>query len=112
MKKSRNKKPAVRVILVAAPPKEAKALGERLVRERLAACANLVPKVLSFYWWQGKLQRNAETLIILKTPPQNVPRLLKRVRELHSYTVPEFLALPVDAANQAYVEWANRESRP
>ena len=111
MKANKNRKPAVRVILATAPPKEAAALARTLVRERLAACANLVPHVFSFYWWKGKLNLDAETLLIFKAPPRNIPRLLKRLKQLHSYTVPEFLALPVAAANPDYVKWANAESR-
>jgi periplasmic divalent cation tolerance protein len=96
---------AVRVILVTAPEKEAERLARKLVEERLAACANLVPQVTSLYWWEGKLNRDGETLIILKTAPRLVTKLLKRMKELHSYQVPEFLALPVLEANPDYAQW-------
>jgi periplasmic divalent cation tolerance protein len=105
-------KPAdVRVVFVTAPEKEAEPLARKLVEERLAACANLVPGLTSLYWWEGKLNRDPETLIIFKTPPRNVPALLKRLKQLHSYTVPEFLALPVLEANGDYVAWANDVSK-
>jgi len=98
---------AVRVILVTAPEKEAERLARKLVEERLAACANLVPHVTSLYWWEGKLNRDGETLIVLKTAPRLVTRLLKRMKELHSYQVPEFLALPVLEANPDYAKWVH-----
>ncbi|MCY3022734.1 MAG: divalent-cation tolerance protein CutA [Planctomycetota bacterium] len=104
-KKKAKTLPAVRVILVTAPPKEAERIARQLVAERLAACANLVPGLTSLYWWEGKLNRDAETLVILKTLPRHVPRLLKRLKALHSYQVPEFLALPVVAANADYARW-------
>jgi periplasmic divalent cation tolerance protein len=103
--------PDVRVVLVTAPPQEAENLAKQVVEERLAACANLLPGVVSFYWWQGKLNRDPETLIIFKTRRALVQKLLKRVKALHSYTVPEFLALPVRAANPEYARWVRDETR-
>src|SRR5262245_22944651 len=107
----RRKADGLRVILVTAPRREAEPLARKLVAERLAACANLLPGVTSLYWWKGKLERSAETLIVLKTPARNVRRLLKRVKALHSYTVPEFLALGVLEANPDYAKWARTETR-
>ena len=95
------------MILVTAPEKEAERLARKLVEERLAACANLVPQVTSLYWWEGKLNRDGETLIVLKTAPRLVTKLLKRMKELHSYQVPEFLALPVLEANPDYAKWVH-----
>lgn len=99
----------VRVVFVTAPPREAERIARTLVEERLAACANLVPHVTSLYWWDGKLNRDVETLIILKTPPRRVAKLLQRVKALHGYQVPEFLALPVVEANPAYARWVHQE---
>ncbi|MGD0094126.1 MAG: divalent-cation tolerance protein CutA [Planctomycetota bacterium] len=102
--------PPVRAILVTAPAKEAERLARTLVEERLAACANLLPGVTSFYWWAGKLNRDPETLIVFKTAPRRVPKLLQRLKELHSYEVPEFLALPVREANPDYALWVHAET--
>lgn len=93
------------MVLVTAPEKDAERLARALVEERLAACANLAPKVISFYWWEGKLNRDGETLIIFKTARRLVPKLLARMKELHTYQVPEFLALPVREANPDYARW-------
>lgn len=96
----------VRVALVTAPDE---ATAERLVRtlveEGLAACGNIVPGVTSIYVWGGRLERSNEVLIILKTAEAHVPRLTRRVPELHPYEVPEVLVLPVVAGHHAYLDW-------
>src|SRR5688500_17861170 len=89
----------------------AETLGDALVRERLAACANILPGVTAVFWWQGELQRAEETLVVLKTPSARVDALVARARELHPYDVPELLALPVEAGLPAYLEWVGREAR-
>ena len=101
-----------RVIFVTAPAREAEPLARTLVAERLAACANLIPGVRSLYWWRGKLETSGETLLILKAPPRNVKRLMRRVTELHSYEVPEVVVLPVRDALRAYAAWVREEARP
>ncbi|MFH0937711.1 MAG: divalent-cation tolerance protein CutA [Planctomycetota bacterium] len=108
----RKKELPLRVIFVTAPPKEAKRIARQLVAERHVACANLIPGLTSFYWWDGKLNCDRETLIVMKTPPRNIPALLKRLKQLHSYAVPEFIALPVLEANPDYVNWVNKETLP
>jgi len=99
-----------RVILVTAPRKEAERLARRLLEERLVACANLVRDVRSLYWWQGRLGKATETLLILKAPRRNVERLIRRVKELHPYEVPEIVALPVEKAYRPYAEWVEKET--
>ena len=95
----------VRVVFVTAPPAEAETLARKLLEERLVACANLLPGVTSLYWWEGKIQRDGEILIVMKTTKKNVAKLLRRVKELHSYKVPEFLTLNVREGNPDYVKW-------
>jgi periplasmic divalent cation tolerance protein len=102
----------VRVVLMTAPDRAtAEKLGEALVRERLAACANVLPGVTSLFWWEGELQRAEEALVVLKTPAEQVDALLARAVELHPYEVPELLALPVEAGLPAYLDWVGREAR-
>jgi periplasmic divalent cation tolerance protein len=102
--------PDVRVVLVTAPEKDAEKIATTLLEERLIACANLLP-VRSLYWWQEKIQRETETLLISKAPVQSMPNLLRRLKELHSYEVPEFLALGVLEANPDYRAWVRKETR-
>jgi len=89
----------------------AERVGEALVRERLAACANVLPGITSLFWWGGELQRAEEALVVLKTPAERVEALFARAVELHPYEVPELLALPVEAGLPAYLEWVGREAR-
>jgi len=104
----------LRIVIVTAPEAEAEGLARKLLEERLIACANLVKGVHSLYWWEGKIESGAETMLVLKTPASKVDELLQRVRALHSYTVPEFLALAIQESNPAYAAWvvSETESHP
>lgn len=83
----------------------AETIGRTLVEERLAACANIIPGLTSVYRWQGKICRDQEVLALLKTRRSCFPRLASRVRELHPYTVPAIVALPVALGSPAYLAW-------
>jgi periplasmic divalent cation tolerance protein len=105
--------PPARIILTTtANPEEAARLGRALVEERLAACATLIPAVQSIYRWQGKVESATETLLLLKTGPDQLTALEVRLHELHSYETPEFLVLTVDAASQPYLDWLQASLRP
>jgi periplasmic divalent cation tolerance protein len=94
------------VVYVTAPSKkEADRISEVLVAERLAACVSVVPEVWSRYWWQGHLESSRELLLVIKTLPSRYKALERRIRQLHSYEVPEILALPVVKGNPAYLFW-------
>jgi periplasmic divalent cation tolerance protein len=94
------------VVLCTAPDAPtASRLAETLVAERLAACANLLPAVQSVYRWEGKVERAAEVLLIIKTTAAHYPALEARLRELHPYEVPEIIALPITAGSAPYLRW-------
>jgi len=95
---------AVVVLITAPSAEEAERLGRALLDERLAACVNTAP-VRSAYWWQGRIEEAAEVLLVVKTLDRLVEPLVARVRALHSYTVPEVVALPVLAGNPDYLRW-------
>jgi len=103
--------PARIVLTTAANPEEAGRLGRTLVEERLAACATLVPGVQSIYHWKGQVESATETLVLLKTGPDQLAALEARLRELHSYETPEFLVLGVEAASQHYLDWLQASLR-
>jgi len=84
---------------------EANKLGRTLVEERLVACATLLPAVQSIYWWEGQIQSAPETMVLLKTSAEKLEALEKRLRELHSYRVPEFLVVPVEHGSATYMQW-------
>lgn len=98
--------PPVRLVLTTtANPEEAARLGRTLVEEQLAACATLIPAVQSIYRWKGEIESSDETLLLLKTDPDQLAALEARLHELHSYETPEFVVLKVDAASQPYLDW-------
>ena len=97
--------PARLVLTTTANPNEAGRLGRILVEEHLAACATLVPAVQSIYRWQGQVESSSETLLLLKTGPDQLAALDARLHQLHSYETPEFLVLAVDAASKPYLDW-------
>ncbi len=97
-------------VLVTAPDMEvAETLGTRLVEEGRAACANLLPGVVSLYRWEGALQRDDEVLLILKSTLPAAEALRERVVELHPYEVPEVLVLPVGGGHPPYLAWVQNQ---
>jgi len=98
------------VLMTAGSAEEATQLARTLVSERLAACVNIVGPIRSIYRWQGKVEDNSEHLLIAKTCADLVSRLAERVKALHSYQVPEVLALPVLYGWPPYLEWLGQET--
>ncbi|MGH7831897.1 MAG: divalent-cation tolerance protein CutA [Candidatus Binatia bacterium] len=88
---------------------EGERLAHTLVEERLAACVNRVGPVRSVYRWQGKVEQSDEELLIIKTKRELFERLQTRVQELHSYSVPEILALPVLQGSEPYLKWLGQQ---
>jgi periplasmic divalent cation tolerance protein len=100
------------VVLVTAPDlKTARALAKAALKEKLAACANIIPKLESHYWWQGKLESNVESLVIFKTSSSSLARLEKTILAHHPYDTPEFIAIPVSRGNQRYLKWITESIR-
>ena len=94
------------VVLVTAPDvKTARALAVAALQARLIACANLVPKIESRYWWHGKIESGAEVLLVLKTQKSKLAALEKLVLAKHPYDTPEFLVLSLSAGNKRYLDW-------
>ncbi len=89
---------------------EAKAIAHTLVDERLAACANILGPMTSVYRWEGAIQEDGETLMILKTVASKIERLQERIGELHPYDLPEILVLNVCGGSPAYLSWVERET--
>ena len=93
------------VLVTAGSSEEAARIGQTLVAERLAACANVIGPIRSIYRWRGAVEDAAEHLLLLKARARDVTVLGERVRALHSYEVPEVLALPIRAGSAAYLAW-------
>ncbi|MBI2880989.1 MAG: divalent-cation tolerance protein CutA [Candidatus Tectomicrobia bacterium] len=93
------------VLMTCGGEEEARKIAEALVEENLAACVNVVPGATSIYRWEGKVRRDPEVLLIAKTREKRLRDLESRVKDLHSYTVPEVVALPVVAGSKDYLDW-------
>jgi periplasmic divalent cation tolerance protein len=84
---------------------EARDIGESLVKEKLAACINVIPSMESIYWWKGNVEKARESVLIAKTKKDLVENVIKRVKELHSYDVPCVDVIPISEGNRDYFEW-------
>jgi periplasmic divalent cation tolerance protein len=93
------------LMITVAGVEEGERIAKALVSERLAACVNIIPGVRSFFRWEGKIDQAGEFLMLVKTRRSFVSKVREKVRSMHSYTVPEIIALPVIAGNQDYLRW-------
>ena len=89
---------------------EAEAAGRKIVEKRLAACVNILPGMISHYWWQGKIERAEEVVMIVKTRASLADEVGAAVKELHSYTTPAVMVLPVGSLDPAYHAWILAET--
>lgn len=88
---------------------EAMNIGETIVKERLAACSNIISEMKSIYWWEGSLEKDNESILILKTIEENTNKIISRIKEIHSYENPCIIALPVLNASDSYLKWLEGE---
>ncbi len=96
---------AIIVFMTAANGEEASRLAEMLVGAHLAACVQILPEIESVYRWQGKIERSAEVLLLVKTTRGKFNELEREVRALHSYDTPEIVAVPILYGSAPYLEW-------
>jgi len=89
---------------------EGNSIAKKIVAERLAACVSLSSAVKSFYWWQDEISTDREFMLFIKTRNDLFPKLEQRIRELHSYEVPEIIGLPVCQGSQTYLDWIKKET--
>jgi periplasmic divalent cation tolerance protein len=88
---------------------EARKIAKSLVKRRLAACVNILPEVESYFWWKDKLEAEKEIILLIKTKETLLPELIKSVKRLHSYSIPEIIALPITGGSRDYLEWMDSE---
>jgi len=93
------------VYVTASSEEEARCIGKKLVEEGFAACANIVPNIRSIYIWKGELCDDGEVLLIIKSRKIHIDKIVKRVKDLHSYQVPEVIALPIIQGSEDYLSW-------
>jgi periplasmic divalent cation tolerance protein len=89
---------------------EAEEAGRALVGERLCACVNILPGMVSFYWWQDAVERGEEVVMIVKTRAALAERLSSAIKERHSYSTPAIIVIPLESVDQPYLEWLMAET--
>ena len=99
------------VYVTAGSEAEARSLADALVKEQLAACVNRVGPIESTYVWDGEVQHDSEFLLVIKTRRALIEALTARVQALHSYDLPEVIALPIVAGSPAYLEWLGQSTQ-
>lgn len=103
---------AILVYITTASEAEARTIAKVIVTDRLAACANIIPGMKSIYHWEGKIEEESETVLILKTRAELFPAVVDRVTELHGAETPCILSLPVDAGHRPFIDWMMGETKP
>ncbi len=97
------------IFVTTSTPQEAQTISAKLLESRKVACATVVPKVDSRYWWKGKIDTSEESLLILKTKASMFTQVVDIVKSLHSYEVPEIIAMPIIDGNSDYLKWIDAE---
>jgi len=97
------------LFITTADAEEARRIADVLLKERKAACVNIVPAVSSLFWWQDKVEKAEESLLIVKSRASVLNQIVKLVKQHHSYDVPEIIALPIIGGNPDYLEWIGKE---
>ena len=93
------------IFITTATEKEAEKIANTLLNQKKAACVNILPRAHSLFWQQGKIESAKEALLIVKTESRLLDGLVKSVRKLHGYDIPEIIALPIIGGNEKYLEW-------
>lgn len=93
------------VLVTASNINEARKIAKTLVEKRLATCVNIVEKVDSMYWWENKVEEATESLLVIKTKQHLFKELIHVIKENHSYSVPEIIAIPILMGSSEYMKW-------
>jgi periplasmic divalent cation tolerance protein len=101
--------PYIVLLITTANDEEAHRISTVLLEKKKAACVNIVPRVDSLFWWQGKLDSGIENLLIVKTKAHLLNEIIALVKESHSYETPEVIALPIIGGSQEYLQWIEKE---
>ncbi len=100
------------VVFITCPDaKDGKKIADILLKERLAACVNILPNLTSLFWWSGKIHESDEVLLMVKTKKRVLRKLIKRVKQVHQYENPEIIALPIIGGSKEYTKWIEDETK-
>lgn len=99
------------VLITAVDKKQATKIARALVQRKLVACVNVIDRVASMFWWKGSVDKAVEVLLLAKSTRAKLPRITALVKSMHSYEVPEIIALPVVGGNRDYLDWIDESIR-
>ncbi len=99
------------ILITCANKREAKRIAGSLVEHKLVACVNIVDKIKSIFWWQKRIDSAGEVLLIAKSKKSLMQKVIRQIKSLHSYQVPEIIALPIVTGNKDYINWINESIR-
>lgn len=97
------------IFITASNDEEARKIADLLLKQRKAACINIIPGVASSFWWKGKIDVARESLLVIKTKASALPKVIDLVKTTHSYEVPEIIAVPILGGNTDYLNWIDAE---
>jgi len=97
------------VYITTSGKEESKNIGNMLVNEKLAVCINIIASIESIYLWKGEIEDDKESLLIAKTKADNIDKIIKRVKEIHSYETPAILAIPIIEGSKDYLDYLDNE---
>ncbi len=97
------------LLITTSNTEEAQQIADLLLNHKKAACVNIIPGVSSLFWWQGNIDSAEESLLIVKTKTSLLDGIVTLVKQIHSYDVPEIIALPIVGGNQDYLDWIGKE---
>ena len=100
-----DKKATIIIFITASSEEEATKIATTLVEEKLVACVNIIPKIRSVYWWEGKVCQEDEVMLVSKSTKSLFPAIMYRVKSLHSYQVPEIISFPISEGLPEYLNW-------
>ena len=99
------------ILITCSNKKEAREIAQALIEQKLAACVNIIDNVQSLFWWKAKVDLARESLLIVKSGKLKLTKIIRLVKSLHSYQVPEIIALPILAGNKDYLRWIDESIR-
>tara|TARA_B100001245_G_scaffold90319_1_gene65257 strand:- start:679 stop:996 length:318 start_codon:yes stop_codon:yes gene_type:complete len=96
------------ILTTVSSKKEAELIGSKLIDKELAACVNIIPNIKSIYRWEGKINKDSEYLLIIKTVKRAEEDVFENIRKLHSYNTPEMISIPITGGEKSYLNWLSK----
>ena len=96
------------ILTTVSSKKEAELIGSKLIDKELAACVNIIPNIKSIYRWEGKINKDSEYLLIIKTVKRAEEDVFENIRKLHSYDTPEMISIPITGGEKNYLNWLSK----